>query len=341
MRQDDRQPETRCDELDFTARIRFPEVLREEYDEVDARRRAADGKAPDRIGGRPPRMTGLSLSGGGVRSATFNLGLLQALSAAGKLKAFDYLSTVSGGGYVGGWWSAWLARKERDQEPGQVFPPLEDIESERDDRRAAMENEGSRSGVDRTQIRDSAINAAVDPIHHLRLFSNVMTPRKGILSADTWRAVAIISRNIVLTWMILLPILLAAILIGQAWFILVGGDPEPLSQRLLLALAVPALLFIGNVVSATFWVLFSRRWRTLGDKLVAGLSTFAFVVLSWYAVIAIEVKVHIPNALYWALAFWIVLISVRLLGWRVFQKVKWSDGDFWRTTRRAGKGTRK
>lgn len=44
---------------------------------------------------------GLALSGGGIRSATFNLGLLQSLAAAGQLKDFDFLSTVSGGGYVG------------------------------------------------------------------------------------------------------------------------------------------------------------------------------------------------------------------------------------------------
>lgn len=44
---------------------------------------------------------GLALSGGGIRSATFNLGLLQALASRGKLKDFDYLSTVSGGGYIG------------------------------------------------------------------------------------------------------------------------------------------------------------------------------------------------------------------------------------------------
>lgn len=44
---------------------------------------------------------GLALSGGGIRSATFNLGLLQSLAAAGQLKDFDFLSTVSGGGYIG------------------------------------------------------------------------------------------------------------------------------------------------------------------------------------------------------------------------------------------------
>ncbi len=49
----------------------------------------------------PPDTLGLALSGGGVRSAAFCLGVLQALARAGWLKHVDYLSTVSGGGYIG------------------------------------------------------------------------------------------------------------------------------------------------------------------------------------------------------------------------------------------------
>src|SRR5204863_2877800 len=51
-------------------------------------------------GAGPPR-TALCLSGGGIRSATFGLGVLQGLAKYGLLQHFDYLSTVSGGGYVG------------------------------------------------------------------------------------------------------------------------------------------------------------------------------------------------------------------------------------------------
>src|SRR4051812_35339773 len=52
---------------------------------------------------------GLGLSGGGIRSAIFSLGALQALVAHGLLAKIDYISTVSGGGYIGSslqwWWS--------------------------------------------------------------------------------------------------------------------------------------------------------------------------------------------------------------------------------------------
>ena len=52
------------------------------------------------IGSTMP-IVGLALSGGGVRSATFNLGILQALASHQALRMVDYLSTVSGGGYIG------------------------------------------------------------------------------------------------------------------------------------------------------------------------------------------------------------------------------------------------
>lgn len=46
-------------------------------------------------------LSGLAFSGGGIRSAMFCLGVMQALARAGVLKKMDYLSTSSGGGYIG------------------------------------------------------------------------------------------------------------------------------------------------------------------------------------------------------------------------------------------------
>lgn len=54
-------------------------------------------------------LVGLALSGGGIRSATFNLGVLQVLVRYGFLRRVDYLSTVSGGGFIGGNLSSLLA----------------------------------------------------------------------------------------------------------------------------------------------------------------------------------------------------------------------------------------
>ena len=46
-------------------------------------------------------ISGLAISGGGIRSATFGLGVMQALARSGWMKMMDYMSTVSGGGYIG------------------------------------------------------------------------------------------------------------------------------------------------------------------------------------------------------------------------------------------------
>jgi len=56
-------------------------------------------------------LTALCLSGGGIRSATFALGVIQGLAERGVLSGFDYLSTVSGGRYVGGWLSSWSSAR--------------------------------------------------------------------------------------------------------------------------------------------------------------------------------------------------------------------------------------
>ncbi len=89
-----------------------------------ARRRAAWG---ERNPGPDAPITGLALSGGGIRSATFSLGLLQALAQHKRLPNVDYLSTVSGGGYAGSFLGSLFLPRYSDltvpyptQEPGDT-----------------------------------------------------------------------------------------------------------------------------------------------------------------------------------------------------------------------------
>lgn len=79
------------------------EINKSEADEIAARREKygiKKDKGYDAVG--------LALSGGGIRSATFCLGAIQVLVERGILKDIDYLSTVSGGGYIGSFVSSWL-----------------------------------------------------------------------------------------------------------------------------------------------------------------------------------------------------------------------------------------
>lgn len=73
----------------------FSEVAAAEAAWIRERRKAAA------LDGADAPLVGLALSGGGIRSAAFNMGVLQTLAASGLLPRIDYLSTVSGGGYIG------------------------------------------------------------------------------------------------------------------------------------------------------------------------------------------------------------------------------------------------
>jgi len=67
---------------------------------VDERRRIAEHRKQRQVAKDSPYI-GLGLSGGGIRSASFSLGVLQALNRFDVLSKIDYLSSVSGGGYIG------------------------------------------------------------------------------------------------------------------------------------------------------------------------------------------------------------------------------------------------
>jgi len=76
-------------------------MLYQELEYIANRRNAVFGNG--KLSGKDAEknLVGLCLSGGGIRSATFNLGMIQALFRKNLLQYVDYLSTVSGGGYIG------------------------------------------------------------------------------------------------------------------------------------------------------------------------------------------------------------------------------------------------
>lgn len=149
------------------------------------------------------RRTALCFSGGGIRSATFGLGVLQGLAQRGLLAGFDYLSTVSGGGYLGGWLSAWL-KHERDKVSGGAQANLADSE-------AALRNV-------QEELRTAPapkLQPEPEPVRHLRSYSNYMSPKLGLLSADTWTLVAIYFRNLFLNQLVLVPLIFGVLIIPR------------------------------------------------------------------------------------------------------------------------------
>lgn len=130
-------------------------------------------------------LTGLAFSGGGIRSATFNLGIIQSLAEKKLLEKFDYLSTVSGGGYIGSWLSAQIHRHTGKDDPANGVKGKQQIESFQTALSAARE-----SGTE------------LDSVKWLRSYSNYLTPKKG-LSGDTLAAIGTWLRNTLLNQIVL------------------------------------------------------------------------------------------------------------------------------------------
>ncbi len=89
----------------------FPEeVLPAQLDEISRRRANCSGNQEvhrlENDFTTRNNLVGLACSGGGIRSASFCLGVVQYLIAQKWFSKIDYLSTVSGGGYLGGCVSA-------------------------------------------------------------------------------------------------------------------------------------------------------------------------------------------------------------------------------------------
>jgi len=91
----------------------FDAILLEEHNWIAQRRKKVNNKG---YGKPSDDAIGLGLSGGGIRSAIFNLGLLQAFDRYGFMPKVDYLSTVSGGGYIGACYT-WMKSLFPNQSP--------------------------------------------------------------------------------------------------------------------------------------------------------------------------------------------------------------------------------
>ncbi|HEY6348986.1 MAG TPA: hypothetical protein VI636_06210 [Candidatus Angelobacter sp.] len=156
----------------------------------------------------PPDRLGVAFSGGGIRSAAVNLGLIQALAKCdllepctrkheaskesqgapekgvkGDLLRFvHYLSGISGGGYILGWLTAWISRNGFDTVQEQLAakcpPPLP-----------------TPSPLPASSYRRFL---EPQPLRNLRQYASFLTPRTGLFSGDTLALVSIYLRNLLL-----------------------------------------------------------------------------------------------------------------------------------------------
>lgn len=201
--------------------VTFDEVLRHELDRVRSSREQRGVSTQDCA----HNLTGLAFSGGGIRSATFNLGILQALAQKGLLHRFDYLSTVSGGGYIGSWLAALTLRLTK--EFGASFSEVE------------------RSLSPQKYEPDRCSEAPL--LRWLRLYSNYLSPHKGFASGDTWTMVGTWLHNVLFKQIIFGLLLMSVFVLCQAGLLpLIGGKGNGMGFMI----CGVALLFLVNVSMA-------------------------------------------------------------------------------------------
>jgi hypothetical protein len=267
--------------------------------------------------------TALCISGGGIRSATFALGVIQGLASAKILDKFHYLSTVSGGGYIGSWLSSWSRRHP------------EGITGVQNDLIVAD------SAVTGHTSPNSKVEPEPAPVRHLRDYSNYLSPRLGITSGDTWTMVALYVRNVLLNLLVLLPVLAALLAVPRVFSLMLhhvgwASPTRPLLwMNVLLAIAFTyigmarpieqgrkdeltgigrAFLYIlftivplagAAMFLAAYWAQHADTSGLLADEQVApffGIVDFGSTT-RWYLLAAILMMTVVPSVFYY-IRYW-------------------------------------
>lgn len=193
-----------------------------------------------------PHAFALALSGGGIRSATFSLGVLVALARRGVLTQVDYLSTVSGGGYLGSFLSAFLNSRV---------------------------NSNIGLGADDLPFRREAGEA--EALRHIRQHS------KYLAMGSFWQQVKTISAQIcgmMLNSFAVILVVMLVILLEHGLRGLPGlrGTPGPVTDVFI------GLVVLGVFVSLVMARL-GDGWRRHADTVVAVPCLLLFAILCWYA----------------------------------------------------------
>jgi Patatin-like phospholipase len=238
---------------EFVAQI-FPAEL----EEICKRRRNRN-IAPPRVAGKPSTskgLIGLALSGGGIRSATFSLGVLQALIEEDKFKFIDYVSTVSGGGYIGSCLSSVLN-----------YPRA-------------------------TEDCFRNVRGAEDPptVKHLRNSSNYLTPGRMF---DKLRLPAMLLRGIVLNLFLLIPSIILGVflteIINETWHEIDAVSVSPFAVTLPLVAMIYLFAFICRTFKWRFnWDRRNAYELSLSKLLALTIGVLALIPIFWLVRLCVD-----------------------------------------------------
>ena len=213
--------------------VPFQTVWHREKEHIKARREMLE---PSLEG--DPHVLGLAISGGGIRSATLSLGIIQKLAEFNFLKHIDYISTVSGGGYIGSWLYSWIREAQLKIPAGSTEPD-------------------PKKGFEKVcaDLKPGPLAEAPE-ITFLRQYSNYLTPRISVFNADTWLVAAIWSRNTLLNLAILIAAfgsIVLAIRGGGGWLAHLGWPGADDEFGGALAACLLALLPMITLIGWNLW----------------------------------------------------------------------------------------
>lgn len=225
----------------------FLEVFQAELEHLEQRR--GQCLPPERglaVGGGLPKvpstrwgLVGLAFSGGGIRSASLSLGVAQALARNDLLRHVDYLSTVSGGGYLGACLSSLLA-----------------------------ESGGAALSPEHFPLRKQTGEPEPPALRNIRSGSNYLDP-PGLLNGLALPAVMI--RGILLTVVALLPIICGAVLLTSFGYevlppLVARWGLRSVGLQTLWPAALAATLFVALAVLFPFSRVFLRERMGLPQR---------------------------------------------------------------------------
>lgn len=223
-------------------------------------------------------LVGLALSGGGIRSASFCLGILQALVNGGLMKKVDYLSTASGGGYLGSSLTWFLKNK---------LPDGRDAGTDPDNFPFGKPGYGARN-------QENNRNSALD---YLRQHGQYLTPGKGL---DFVAFTAFALRTILVSLLIYFSLLTIVFMGLNSFDILFQPVSIPCIKNAEgMKVMLPNLFILAAIILIGFFILISLLYN------IATRTPFGGTALRYY----IRVYNQIALGLLLKLAFVAVIIG--------------------------------
>lgn len=237
----------------------------------------------------PENIRALALSGGGIRSASFCLGVIQSLAKSDRLKDFDYLSTVSGGGYLGGALSwAWLGKWRTDKNCTTEFGTGSDNFPYGTGFRYSNKNEE----MDRNQA---------SMMRHLRQHGKYLVPGKGITLLSF---LSVILRSVSMGFVTLL--VLASLLFHTLHYLTPAFKPGLVFSSYSMDAGILALtVYFLSLVSYGVFAIWHRHnedenyvWRRGWEISIKYVLIFAltFMLIAIIDIIRIYIDSHVDSA---------------------------------------------